>query len=139
MTCSTRGPNVSSVAANASAPVFANLPRGAPGAADAIPESLASLCGRLAEYGFRPREGPPEHAHAIHQQGAVTGRMDVALDHRAVRAQLAPTGDLQRGGERRHALVESFQGGGLDQTGPTDQGRVVRHWLEIHPAETPQD
>ena len=60
------------------------------------------------------------------------------FDHRAVDAQLAPTRHLQLLSQLGHAIQQAVQRLGLDQVGPAQQRRVVRHRLQSQSAELAQ-
>ena len=111
---------------------------------------LAGEClGRLGEILERLLHGllhqfpgthhrPRQHPHPIGQQTIVTGCTDVALHHRAIRAQLATLRHPALCGQLNDPFLEFLQGLRLNEVRPADQGRVIRHILQIYPAERSQ-
>ena len=65
--------------------------------------------------------------------------MDGGLDHRAINAQLAASGNLELVREADDMVEQVMECGGLDQVGPADEGGGVWHTLEVDAAELTQD
>ena len=61
--------------------------------------------------------------------------MNDAFYYGAIGAQFPPFGHLELGGQLGETMIETFQRFWLDQLRPADQGRVIRDFVEIHPAE----
>ncbi|NJM08462.1 hypothetical protein HC891_23195 [Candidatus Gracilibacteria bacterium] len=86
---------------------------------------------------LRHRLHTPQHAgddaHAIVEQRAVTGMMDIGLNDGAIDAQFPPRSDLQLAGQGGHVVEQALQRRRLNEFGPADQGGVVGYPLGIDP------
>ena len=102
---------------------------------DPAAERLLQPGGGLAERGLGPPQQPRDHPHAVADQAAVGGEVDVGLDGRGVDAELAAPGHLQRPGQLDDAVVDPLDGLRPDGVGPPDQRGVVGDLLEVDAAE----
>ena len=103
--------------------------------ADPAAERLLQPGGGLAQRGPGPPQQPRDDPHAVADQAAVGGEVDVGLDRRGVDPELAAAGHLQRPGQLDHPVVERLERLRADGVGPADQRGVVGDLLEVDAAE----
>ena len=115
------------------------LLRQPPDGADPAAERLIQPGGGLAECGLGTPQQPRDDPHAVADQAAVGGEVDVRLHRRGVDPQLTPARHLERPGELDDTVVQGLERLGADRVGPSDQGGVVGDALEVDAAELPQD
>jgi hypothetical protein len=92
----------------------------------------------VREQHFGSLHHPREHPDTVDQQPAVGGMVDRGLHTGPVQAQFAPFGHLCLDGQFHHAIIEGMQRLGAQRVLPAHQGGLVRHTLEVHPAEPAQ-
>src|SRR5215213_1189086 len=90
-----------------------------------------SLSSVIAQAGFDAFQGATDDTHAIGQQFAVAGIADVALDHRAVGAQLAPACDTHLVSQLRQTLIERHERLRLNLVGPAQQRGIIGYVTEV--------
>lgn len=78
------------------------------------------------------------HPHPIVKQSVVARMMGMGFHHRPVKPQLTPIRFVQLPCQVGHVIRQGLHSGRLNQPGPADQGRVVRHPLRIHATELAQ-
>jgi hypothetical protein len=81
---------------------------------------------------------PAEDPHGVGQQRRVGRVVHVGLDHRAVDPQLPAPGHARRPSQLDDPVEQPVQRRGLDQVGPAQQRRAVRHRLQRQAAELAQ-
>ncbi len=99
---------------------------------------LAQACPR-SQHRLRPPQEAAEHPHPVRQEATVRGMVHGRLHHRAVQSELPSAGDPQLPGQLDHPLVNLLQRPRTNQVGPAVQGGIVRHRLQVDPAELAQD
>ncbi len=80
---------------------------------------------------FGPLHDAREHPHAIHQQAAIGGMMDLGLHTGGIQSQLASLRHLRLPRQLDHAIVEGVQRLGAQRMEPAQQGRLIGHLLKI--------
>jgi hypothetical protein len=109
------------------------------GTARAIPQDRARQGRNHLEHLRCFDQRPAEHPHATVEQGAVGGVMDISFHDRPIDTPLAATRDLERPRQHDDVIEQVVQGRRLEQVGPAEQGRIIRHGLRIDATELAQD
>ena len=110
-------------------------------AAQAIAEHLLGHLPGFGRCGFdnlsRPAQRTAQDPHPIHQYTAVRRVVDVALHDRPIGPQLAPASHFQPVGQDDDMFKQAVQRLWLNQVGPLDERRVIRHRVQVNSAKLP--